>query len=644
MNRLILTIIGMVLILSFVGCTDLAGEPEIVGSIPQEQQQQVAPPMANANVVDTSNALPSQHPNLSTGQSIFAENCTRCHGENGEGDGELVQSGQIMDLINFTEFAERADKTPLEFYDIITNGNLETLMPPWSGSLSDAQRWSVGMYVYTLAYDQQMLATGETIYAENCVECHGEDGSGTDKAGDILTLYNHSDTQLIAQVTDGSNRMDGFGDVLSPEEIIAVSAYIRTLDLRNADNVTRASADIDSANTDTEASADVDSDFVMSGVGDVVGTVTFGTADTGIDPDDILLELHSFDVEMNDDITQGTVNEDGSFVFPDVEISHERAYIVTAQVEDWYYTSEFVPGNPNELPLELPLTVYDMTTDPESIIIESLSTQVFAEPEALQVIEIIRLRNISDKMFIGESLTSGEERTTVQISLPEGAQFIDMTGDDRYRVVSGGNMVKDTYPVRPQEPHTIHIAYSMPYESGMTVRKMLNYPLDGSIDVMVNDNGVSVASDLLSEGQPLSMGETSMKTYSAVTNLPAGDVVEYTVSGTAVTPSDVANASATGSSDSGLLPLLLIGAGGIMIVGAGVLYVSDRGKKPAVADGVSVAVGDEPAEGNKDAVNQLMKQIAELDVKFKNGAISEDVYQKQRAELKMKISALMKGD
>jgi len=131
----------LVTILLVSACSGLAGEPEVVATLP-----------ANPNRVQASDITPPDvEPDLALGADIFAENCTRCHGPSGAGDGEFVLNGQIETIPDFTDPAANDVYTPADYFEIVTKGRVETLMPPWSGSLSDEERWAVANYVYYLA-------------------------------------------------------------------------------------------------------------------------------------------------------------------------------------------------------------------------------------------------------------------------------------------------------------------------------------------------------------------------------------------------------------------------------------------------------------------------------------------------------------
>ena len=81
----------LTVILAGVGCTGLAGEPEIVSTVPVRATSRPAVPETFDSPVS-----------LERGALVFAENCVRCHGISGEGDGEFALSGQVKNVPNFT--------------------------------------------------------------------------------------------------------------------------------------------------------------------------------------------------------------------------------------------------------------------------------------------------------------------------------------------------------------------------------------------------------------------------------------------------------------------------------------------------------------------------------------------------------------
>lgn len=68
------------------------------------------------------------------------------------------------------------------------------------------------------------LKNGESVFAANCSVCHGADGTGA-QGGPPLTNSTNLDA-VLAQVENGGSGMPAFGDQLSADEILDVSAYV----------------------------------------------------------------------------------------------------------------------------------------------------------------------------------------------------------------------------------------------------------------------------------------------------------------------------------------------------------------------------------------------------------------------------------
>lgn len=70
---------------------------------------------------------------------------------------------------------------------------------------------------------------GKMVYSERCVACHGKDGKLGFAGAKDLTKSNYKLNEIIHQVTNGKGAMTPFKNILSAEEIQAVSEYTLTL-------------------------------------------------------------------------------------------------------------------------------------------------------------------------------------------------------------------------------------------------------------------------------------------------------------------------------------------------------------------------------------------------------------------------------
>ena len=82
------------------------------------------------------------------------------------------------------------------------------------------------------------IERGRAVYSDRCVRCHGSDGQGRTRLGESLEppdlsdpnfQRSHSNSRMIASVTQGRGGMPAFKKKLSRQDIAASIAYVRTL-------------------------------------------------------------------------------------------------------------------------------------------------------------------------------------------------------------------------------------------------------------------------------------------------------------------------------------------------------------------------------------------------------------------------------
>jgi mono/diheme cytochrome c family protein len=131
---------------------------------------------------------------------------------------------------------------PVNWYNTVTNGNIERFMPPFAGSLTDRQRWDVVAYAYTLSMQPNQLAEGAEIFAAQCQDCHGEtgQGDGVQAVSENIRMSSWSDPSRLAQlsnqqlweiISDGvpEKNMPGYAGELSDNQRWALTKHVRTL-------------------------------------------------------------------------------------------------------------------------------------------------------------------------------------------------------------------------------------------------------------------------------------------------------------------------------------------------------------------------------------------------------------------------------
>lgn len=85
----------------------------------------------------------------------------------------------------------------------------------------------------------QLYQSGEALFNESCVTCHGPHASGTDQGPPLVHIYyepnHHADFAFMRAVQQGVRAHHwNFGDMppvagRTPEDVVEITAYIRFL-------------------------------------------------------------------------------------------------------------------------------------------------------------------------------------------------------------------------------------------------------------------------------------------------------------------------------------------------------------------------------------------------------------------------------
>jgi mono/diheme cytochrome c family protein len=75
-------------------------------------------------------------------------------------------------------------------------------------------------------FSAQRVAEGAAIFARNCSPCHGARMRDPDSAFDLRAFPPGQHDRFVSSVARGRNQMPPWGDLLSPEQIEALWAYV----------------------------------------------------------------------------------------------------------------------------------------------------------------------------------------------------------------------------------------------------------------------------------------------------------------------------------------------------------------------------------------------------------------------------------
>jgi len=648
--RKLLLISAMILMAALAGCSlaeDITPPPNYRPPTAVPEQ-----PVAHETV------YPLVPPDPAQGMAIYAEKCLPCHGETGMGDGP--QAGNLPNPAAPIGNAELARASrPVDWYNIVTVGNLEKFMPGFSSGLTDRERWDVVAYSFSLSTSPAEMAQGKMLYDANCAECHGETGMGDGEQAASLSTAPASwvkdqsrlaalSAQDMAQIMAGG--LDGhpsFANELDESERYQVAAYIRGLSFAGGTQPDP-SAQVEtpetaSATAVAEATPDPDATAAPAEVAVAPQSITVrgrvsNATPGGAVPQGLKATLLAFSGMSQAFEQSAEVAADGAYVFEDVEYSADMIYMVQVDANGVIFNSDVLHGGDlSGEEAELPVSIYDTTTD--ASVLRSDRMHVFFDfstPGKVQVANLYIISNSSDKVVVAE----GEGSPVLTYELPEGATnliFEDGAIGDRF--VDTGNGFGDLMNVGPGEGATqILFAYDLPYERKLSVKIKPPLPVDAAVVML--PLGVKLASDqLMDAGQRDVQDGMSVQMYQTSGGLAAGQTLDLTLSG---------QASAGGAAGQDSLASLLIGLGalGLVLAGAGWwLYTRRREMEPALAGAAGEADEAAPfAEGEGQSSDALLDEIMALDDLHASGKLPEAAYQERRAALKARLAEILKDE
>ena len=608
MQKLKLLVIGIILLIILTGCgislaSDITPPPN---SQPQLQQPQ-------ATVSTGINLLP---PDVENGKLIYQQKCTDCHGPTGMGDGaQAAKLPNPVAAIGGNELS--ANSIPNEWFDIVTNGNIENFMPGFA-SLTEKEKWDVIAYVMTLPLTQDEINSGKKLFESTCVICHSpgnKDGYPDFKS--FATISNLSLTDIEKIISEGlGEEMPGFGNQYNLSEIQALTWYIRVLGFVNAINKETGNqvlpTDEVSGNSPTESSP-VFERFTITG--NLINFTEIAESQTVT-----LSAYENMDVIFQE---EAPVSSDGSYKFENLENVDGRVYQLSIDIIGIQFLSDILhnPEIDANGTVNLPILLRSTTSDTSGLYVERMHIFFdFLNEETLQIVELFVINNPTDKVIVPVS----SEQPSLTYRLPQGAvnlQFEQGSLGDRYVQLSDG--FGDLQPIEANGTSQFIFAYEIPYKSKLDIAIDIPFPVNSAI-FMLPSNSVKLESDQLTFDGEQSVQGMVIQTYSA-DNLVQGSKVQVNLSGKIKSSSQLSQSSTTS---------LVIGSGVFLItIVVAFLWFRSRSQKRK---------GEFIEE--EDDLDSLLDAVIALDDAHSRGDIPSSAYEERRNELILKIREIQGSD
>lgn len=546
---------------------------------------------------------PPAVPNVVAGAATYISKCQACHGTTGLGDGPNAsavrqQGGQVPRL---ADPALRDGARLTDWYDAVSNGRTQNLMPSFASVLTTQQRWDVLSYVWSLGVTSQTIQAGSALYADDCTSCHGANDEGNGPQTQTLPkntkIGDLSDPKYLAShsLNDVATAMDQ-GSVHQPLQLtnqqrIQIAEYLDSLAFPYTDTTTlRQQLSIGQGSLRLQAVNLTPNGKPISAL-----PVTLHIYDT-------MGEVYSQTAKLNSRgvVTfTGLITADNYFYQASTLYEGARLYAEPAQFS-------------GTLSISATLPVYEVTTDRSVIHISQFHYFVQGVTDgAVTVVEYYVFDNTSNHAYIDKPGPNGQLRT-LQVTVPDAATNLHFEGPgigDRYSRV--GNIIYDSDAVPPgQASSTIVMIYSLPYQGGLQIQRSVAYPVD-SWDVLLQD-GAMHAIGLTDKGvQHLQSGNIHVY-LPEQPKVPANGTINFGLSGIQNAVSQPGtNGTAVGI---GLVALSLAALFGYLLI----THTRAENKKSL-----------EPASDRQ----VLLQQIATLDTQYAQGEVKTPDYQRERDEL-----------
>lgn len=173
-----------------------------------------------------------------SGKAAFGENCAPCHGRGAQGfkgypnlnDDDWIWGGKLADIHETILYGIRSDHEDTR----------ESAMPRFGlDELLDGKQINdTAEYVLSLSgrsTDAAAADRGKSIYAEQCVSCHGENGQGNTELGapnlaDAVWLFGFEKKDVVHSIRTGrGGKMPAWENRLDPLTIKALTVYVHSL-------------------------------------------------------------------------------------------------------------------------------------------------------------------------------------------------------------------------------------------------------------------------------------------------------------------------------------------------------------------------------------------------------------------------------
>ena len=589
--------------------------------------EDVTPPpgYVSPTPLPTLDLVPQQTPRVANGAAIYTEKCAPCHGGSGLGDGaQGLQLPVPVKAFGLPDIARPA--SPAQYFTTVTRGNMDRFMPPFS-SLDVQQRWDVIAYVLTLHTTPEQIAKGRQLFDSNCAKC------STDFFKDQRQMSELSEVELARIIHNGNDKVPAFGKDFSDDDLWATAAYLRSLSFNTTALTQGQPGSATQASTSGTPVAEASTPQVSAaGYGTIQGAIDNKTG--AALPSDLVITLHGFDHSTGTNagaqevVTQNvTLNPDNTYTVNNVELPTGRIFLAEAAYSGITMKSDVGVINSGDTTITLPtITLYNVTKDTSTLVVDQL--HIFLQSDGsgtYQIISLYNFRNPGNSVVAVEM--SSDQQEIPFLKYPSNAQQLGYEAvQDSAPLISLDN----GFAMPPSDKSYGIMAFSSVAESTKSITQPVALATN-TVRIFVPD-GVSLKGDKLTFESSQDIQGKTYQSY-VTSHVNANESLTFDVSGT---PKAAATTSTTTSILSNHTVLIVAGVLGLALIFAGVfMYVRERRQSPDEDE------EDDEEDSEFSSADDVMDAIIAVDDLHREKKISEEAYQKRRAELKEILKGMM---
>jgi hypothetical protein len=358
-----------------------------------------------------------------------------------------------------------------------------------------------------------------------------------------------------------------------------------------------------------------------AGTGSIYGSIENGTEGADL-PHGLKVTFIAFDGNKLVFEKEIPVDADGRFEVQDLEIVPGRIFGALTEYQGVRYFNTAGHMLEDRLSLELPLTVFETTTEDSLLVVDRLHLIFdYSIEGVVEVSELLLMTNNGDR-----TIAAQDGSNAIRVTLPRGFSnlyFADSPELIRFTEDADGFTMHEAFI--PGEAVEAYFSFTLPYERSLEYRQPADYPVE-AIVILKTKGPPSISGEGLSEVGARDMGGLVMESY-RMDPLERGETLELHLSGR--------HPAKTGSSST---TNLIVGAVALGLTLIALFFIWWRWSQGQES---TVEYDDETVLEELRDREALIRAIAALDDRFETGEIEETAYKERRKELKRTLKALI---